>query len=256
MNERGKVYLTGAGPGAADLLTVRAARVLARAEIVFHDALVSDEVLRLCPSDCQIVSVGKKCGTPSHQRQEQIHQLLDEASQRYQTVVRLKGGDPCVFGRGGEELEYLTARQIPWEVIPGISAGIGGLSALGLPLTHRSLSSGVTLLTGSQALTGTFEGIPGLSALSPQLTFVFYMGFQHVAAIAEDLLLHGMPPATYALCASRLTCSDQRVLTAPLDRIGAEVAGSALQTPALLVVGDVVAFWKDLVEQADAGRRQ
>src|SRR5262245_55941875 len=154
MARRGTVYLTGAGPGAADLLTVRAARILARADIVFHDALVTDDVLHLCPAGCEIVPVGKRCGLPAEGRQEMIHRLLDEASRRHAVVVRLKGGDSGVFGRGGEELAFLVERGIPWEVIPGVSAGIGGVSSLGLPLTHRDLASSVALFTGSQAIRG------------------------------------------------------------------------------------------------------
>jgi uroporphyrin-III C-methyltransferase len=250
MSERGKVYLTGAGPGAADLLTVRAARVLARAEAVFHDALVSDEVLALCPPGCRIVPVGKRCGLPAPGRQETIHQLLAEAAAQHRTVVRLKGGDPCVFGRGGEELAFLIEHGIPWEVIPGISSGVGGLSALGLPLTHRDLASSVTLLTGSRALRGEFGGA-GPFALSGAHTLVFYMGLRHVAAIADDLLRQGLDPSTYALCAARLSALDQKLVAAPLGRIGAEAAATG-ETPALLVVGDVVAFWKDL--QAREGK--
>ncbi len=253
MNQRGKVYLTGAGPGAADLLTVRAARVLARAEAVFHDALVQDEVLQLCTAAREIVPVGKRCGVPEQARQETIHRLLDEASLRYGTVVRLKGGDPCVFGRGGEELEFLTARGIPWEVIPGISAGVGGLSLLGLPLTHRDLASSVRLLTGSGASHGEF---PGAAVPTPALagqTLVFYMGFRHVPAIAADLIRQGLDPATYALCAARISCPDQKLATAPLARIGEETANCIQEAPALLVVGDVVGLWKNWQEELRPG---
>jgi len=254
MNRRGKVYLTGAGPGAADLLTVRAARVLARAEAVFHDALVSDEVLHLCTAASEIVPVGKRCGVPEQARQETIHRLLDEASLRYSTVVRLKGGDPCVFGRGGEELEFLARRGIPWEVIPGVSAGVGGLSSLGLPLTHRDLASSVLLLTGSQALHGEYPGASGRPPLQGGQTLVFYMGLRHVAAIAADLMRQGLDPATYALCASRISCPDQKLVTSPLARIGEETAACVQETPALLVVGDVVGFWKGLHEKAAVRR--
>ena len=246
--QRGKVYLTGAGPGAADLLTLRAARLLARADIVFHDSLVSPEVLALCPPMCAWVSVGKRCGFTDQERQPRIHQLLDEATRQFSIVVRLKGGDPGVFGRSGEELEFLAQQRIPWEVIPGVSSGVGGLSTLGLPLTHRDLASCVTLMTGSQGISGAYPGIP--VPLSPTQTLVFYMGFQHTAALVADLLRHGMDPSTYALCASRITSPDQRLLTAPLERIGAEVNEAGLQTPALLVVGNVVKLWKDLTEHA------
>jgi uroporphyrin-III C-methyltransferase len=244
MSQRGKVYLTGAGPGAADLLTVRAASLLARAEIVLYDSLISDQILRLCPLGCAMVAVGKHSALPTAVRQDEIHRRLEDAAQRYKTVVRLKGGDPCIFGRGGEELAFLTSRHIPWEVIPGISAGVGGLSALGLPLTHRELASSVTLLTGSQALSGAFRGLQAPVSLSPQQTLVIYMGFQHVAAIAADLLAHGLPASTFALCGSRLSAPDQRLLAAPLADIGAAVAAAKLDTPAVLVVGDVVGFWQ------------
>jgi len=250
MTRRGKVYLTGAGPGAADLLTVRAARVLARADVVFHDALVTDDVLRLCPAGCEVVPVGKRCGLPAEGRQEMIHRLLDEASRRCAVVVRLKGGDPGVFGRGGEELAFLVERGIPWEVIPGVSAGVGGVSSLGLPLTHRDLASSVALFTGSQAIRGDFGGLVRPFAVDGSQTLVFYMGARHVAAIADDLMRQGMDPATYALCASRISSPSQRLLAAPLAEIGAASSAAAEDTPALLVVGNVVRFWKELRDQA------
>jgi uroporphyrin-III C-methyltransferase len=249
MMRRGTVYLTGAGPGAADLLTVRAASILARAEAVFHDALVSDEVLRLCPAGCAIVAVGKRCGLPAVDRQQTIHRLLDEASRRHAVVVRLKGGDPGIFGRGGEELAFLVERGIPWEIIPGVSAGVGGLSALGLPLTHRDLASSVALFTGSQAIRGDFGGMIRPFATDGSQTLVFYMGARHVAAIADDLLRQGMDPTTYALCASRISAPSQRLLAAPLVQIGAASETAAQDTPALLVVGNVVAFWTRLRDE-------
>ncbi len=131
----GKVYLVGAGPGASDLLTVRAVHILTRAEIVFHDALIHDDVLSYCPPTCEIVPVGTRGDFRVPNRQEHIHRRLAEAVTQYTTVVRLKGGDPCVFGRGGEELEFLTKQGIAWEVVPGISAGVGGLSLLGPPVS-------------------------------------------------------------------------------------------------------------------------
>ena len=226
-----------------------AARILARAEIVFHDALVTDDVLHLCPAGCEIVPVGKRCGLPAEGRQETIHRLLDEASLRYSVVVRLKGGDPGVFGRSGEELAFLVERGIPWEVIPGVSAGIGGVSLLGLPLTHRDLALSVALFTGSQAIRGEFGGMVRPFAVDGSQTLVFYMGTRHIAAIADDLLRQGMDPATYALCASRILSPSQRFLAAPLNEIGAATAAAVEETPALLVVGNVVAFWTQLREQ-------
>jgi len=160
-----------------------------------------------------------------------------------------------VFGRGGEELAFLVERGIPWEVVPGVSAGVGGLSSLGLPLTHRDLASSVALFTGSQAIRGDFRGLVRPFAVDGSQTLVFYMGARHVAAIADDLLRQGMDPATYALCASRIACPSQRLLAAPLAEIGRESSAAAEDTPALLVVGNVVRFWKELGEHA-GGREE
>ena len=242
----GKVYLVGAGPGAADLLTVRAANVLGRAEIVFHDALINEETLSHCSDECVLVPVGTRGGFRVPNRQARIHELLAEAAGRYGTIVRLKGGDPGVFGRGGEEMEFLTARGIPWEVVPGISAGIGGLSLLGFPVTHRDVSSSVTLLTGSRTTTGTFDELPLSAPLTPSQTLVFYMSFQRVHNIARTLTARGMPPDTPALCVSWLSYPHQALLTAPLSQIGDAVAASELTPPSLLAVGNVVAFWQRL----------
>jgi uroporphyrin-III C-methyltransferase len=242
----GKVYLIGAGPGAPDLLTVRAVKVLARADIVFHDALINKEILEHCPSECTLVSVGTRCGLTTPNRQDTIHRLLAEAVQQYATVVRLKGGDPCVFGRGGEDVEFLLTHGIPWEVVPGISAGLGGLSLLGLPVTHRGLSSAVTLLTGSRESSGAFEGLAPEAVRHTSHTLVFYMAFRHVTDIAQHLIAHGRSPDTYALCVSWLSYPQQKLVTAPLAAIGAAVADAELEAPALLVVGEVVRFWKQL----------
>jgi uroporphyrin-III C-methyltransferase len=245
----GKVYLVGAGPGAADLLTMRAVNILARADIVFHDALINKDILHHCPQECIFVPVGTRGGYRVEGRQARIHRMLSDAAAHYTTIVRLKGGDPCVFGRGGEEMEYLTQQGIPWEVVPGISAGIGGLSLLGLPVTHRTLSSSVTLLAGSRMSSGHFEDLPLSSPLSSAQTLVFYMSLGHVQDIAAQLLQHGMPSETATMCVSWLSYPQQTWVTAPLAQIGAEVAASSLETPVLMVVGDVVGFWQYLRHQ-------
>jgi len=242
----GKVYLVGAGPGAPDLLTVRAVKVLAQADIVFYDALINKEILTYCTPECSRVAVGTRCGLTTPRRQDNIYCLLAEAVQQHRTVVRLKGGDPCIFGRGGEDIEFLATQRIPWEVIPGISAGVGGLSLLGLPVTHRGLSAAVTLLTGSREARPAFEGLPAEAICSTAHTLVFYMSFRYVAEIAQQLIEQGRSPATYALCASWLSYPQQKVVAAPLAQINAAVLEAQLEAPALLVVGDVVQFWQQL----------
>jgi uroporphyrin-III C-methyltransferase len=246
----GKVYLVGAGPGAPDLLTLRAVKALSRAEIVFYDALVNKEVLTHCAPECTLVPVGTRCGRTTPYRQESIHRLLAEAVQQHSLVVRLKGGDPCLFGRGGEDIEFLTAQKIPWEVVPGISVGVGGLSLLGLPVTHRGLASAVTLITGSREAGETFEGLPTDVLHHTAQTLVFYMSLRYVADIAQQLIQHGRAPDTYALCVSWLSYPQQKVVTAPLAHIHTAVLEAQLEAPALLVVGDVVRFW----QQIQAGR--
>ncbi|ETX01941.1 MAG: hypothetical protein ETSY1_05405 [Candidatus Entotheonella factor] len=243
---RGKVYLVGAGPGAADLLTVRAAHILKRAEIVFHDALIHPDVLTHCSPSCVIVPVGTRGGFRVPNRQVHIHERLAEAVTQYTTVVRLKGGDPCVFGRGGEELEFLTEQGIAWEVVPGISAGVGGLSLLGLPVTHRDLAASVMLLTGSRTASGALEELPLSGPLSPSQTFVFYMPFRHFDEIAEQLMAHGLPANTPAMCVSSLSYPHQTTVSAPLADLGDAVAQAHLTPPTLLVVGDVVGWWQRL----------
>ncbi len=242
----GKVYLVGAGPGAPDLLTIRAATVLSRAEIVFYDALVNKEVLTHCRPECTLVPVGTRCGRTTPYRQESIHRMLAEAVQQHSAVVRLKGGDPCLFGRGGEDVEFLTAEKIPWEIVPGISVGVGGLSLLGLPVTHRGLASSVTLITGSRESGDTFEALPATVLHHTGQTLVFYMSLRYVADIAQQLIQHGRTPDTYALCVSWLSYPQQKVVTAPLSHIHTAVADAKLEAPALLVVGDVVGFWQQI----------
>jgi len=241
-----KVYLVGAGPGAADLLTVRAVRILNRAEIVFHDALIHSDVLTHCPPTCVLVPVGTRGGFRVPHRQQHIHEHLAQAVEQYTTVVRLKGGDPCVFGRGGEELEFLTAQGIAWEVVPGISAGIGGLSLLGLPVTHRNLAASVMLLTGSRTASGALEELPLSGPLSQSQTFVFYMPFRHFAEIAEQLMSHGLPADTPALCVSSLSYPHQVSVSSRLADLGNAVAEADLTPPTLMVVGDVVGWWQRL----------
>ena len=240
------VYLVGAGPGAVDLLTVRAANILAQAEIVFHDALVNHALLDYCSPTCEIVAVGTRGGQNAAQRQENILRQLAEASQHYKTIVRLKGGDPGIFGRAGEELAFLTSQGIQWEVVPGISAGIGGLSQLGLPLTHRELSSSVVLLTGSEMSSGDCKTLPLTPPLVGSQTFVVYMAVRHLAAIAQRFMHMGLPASTPALCVSWLTYPHQTLVCAPLAEISPAVAESTIEAPAILVVGDVVGFWTHL----------
>lgn len=234
----GKVYLVGAGPGDARLLTLRAAELMARADLVALDALVSKDIAAMIPKGTRVVYVGKRAAAHALP-QDQINQLLVDEARQGHTVVRLKGGDPFVFGRGGEEAEELAAAGVPFEIVPGISSSIAGPGYAGIPVTHRAHATSVTLVTAHEADSGS-TGIkwPALAQLDG--TIVFMMGFANLPVIVQRLLEHGMSPDRGCAVISKGTRPDQRSVTGTLRNIEARVNEAQLETPALIVVGDVV----------------
>jgi len=237
-NPVGTVYLVGAGPGDARLLTVRAAELLQRADLVALDALVSKDIAARIPKTTEVVYVGKRSSAHTLP-QDQINQLLVAEAKKGRTVVRLKGGDPFVFGRGGEEAEELVAAGVPVEIVPGISSSIAGPAYAGIPVTHRSYATSVTLVTAHEADSGS-TGIkwPALAQLDG--TIVFMMGFANLPTIVHKLMEHGMSPERGCAVISKGTRYDQRTVAGTLRNIEARVAEASLETPALIVVGDVV----------------
>ncbi len=232
----GKVYLIGAGPGAADLLTVRAARLLAQADIVFYDRLVGEEILELVGPGTELVYVGKEPEMNSGARQERVHTLMIGHARSGRTVVRLKGGDPFVFGRGGEELLRLRAAGIEVDIVPGISSAIAAPQAAWIPVTHRGVATNF----------GVFAGQPGdgaHSALDWRAaayldTAVFLMGVAKLPEIVAQLIDHGRHPRTPVAVICNATREDQRVYVGELETI---VVNARLATsPATIVVGEVV----------------
>lgn len=234
----GKVYLVGAGPGDARLLTLRAAELIAKADLVALDALVSRDIAAMIPKGTDVVYVGKRASAHALP-QDQINQLLVDEAKKGKMVVRLKGGDPFVFGRGGEEAEELVAAGVPVEVIPGISSSIAGPAYAGIPVTHRAYATSVTLVTAHEADSGS-TGIkwPALAQLDG--TIVFMMGFANLPTIVNRLMEHGMSPDRGCAVVSKGTRHDQRTVAGTLRNIEALVAAANLETPALIVVGDVV----------------
>jgi len=230
------VYLVGAGPGSPDLLTVRAARLLAAADIVVHDRLVDSRILEMAPSTATVIDAGKYPGGPSD-AQAHINAVLVDAARRTSVVVRLKGGDPYVFGRGGEEAVALRSAGVEVEVVPGVSSAIAGPAAAGIPVTMRGLSSGFTVVTGHQDPAGTdpldWEALARLGT-----TLVVLMGASRAATIADRLLTAGMAPATPVAAVESATSVEQRVLRSRLDEL-ADLAEGTIQAPAVLVVGEV-----------------
>ena len=232
------VFLVGAGPGDPELLTLRAARLIAQAEVIVHDGLVSPEILALVSPGAELVSVAKQRSRHS-MPQEGINALLVELALAGRSVVRLKGGDPFVFGRGGEEMEACRAAGVPVEVVPGISAAIGCAAQAQLPLTHRDAASAVSFVAGQcKGLADQdWSGLAGNGR-----TLVIYMGVATAADIADKLIADGVSPAIPVAVLENGTRSDMRTLRTLLADLGDMVEREKVKSPALIVVGDVAAY--------------
>lgn len=232
----GRVHLVGAGPGAADLLTLRAANLLAAADVVLHDRLVGPDVLAFCRADAEFVDVSKRPGAESA-TQEEINRLLVERARAGQEVVRLKGGDPFIFGRGGEEARALQAAGIPFDIVPGLSSALAAPAAAGVSLTHRELARSVTIITGhSQALEEH-----NWDALAATDTLVVLMGAATVDEIAQRLIAAGRSADAPAVVVQEATLPGQQEVAAPLGKLADVVAAAGLRAPLVIVVGAVAA---------------
>ena len=238
----GLVSLVGAGPGDADLLTVKALRCLQRADVVYYDDLVSSDVLDRCRRDAKRVYVGRRAGTATstQARQRSINESLVADAQDGKRVVRLKGGDPLVFGRAGEELAALTAHRVAFEVVPGITAALGCAAVAGVPLTHRDWAQSLRFVTARVQDGSVNLDWPELA--KPAQTLVIYMGLGALAEVCASLLSHGIEPDTPAATITRGTLPEQRIVTARVDELAAKVRAAALSGPATTIVGRVVAF--------------
>jgi uroporphyrin-III C-methyltransferase/precorrin-2 dehydrogenase/sirohydrochlorin ferrochelatase len=233
----GEVYLVGAGPGDPDLLTVRALKLMKRADVALYDNLISPEVLALLPARVERIYVGKRRANHT-MRQEAINALLVELAQAGKRVLRLKGGDPFVFGRGGEEIDTLTERGIPFEVVPGITAALGAAAYAGIPLTHRDYAQSCVFVTG-HLKDGSMElDWPALARA--RQTIVVYMGLPGLPLLCRKLAEHGLSRATRAAVVQQGTTQTQRVITGTLATLPARVAKAKLHAPTLIIVGDVV----------------
>ncbi|MFW1676810.1 siroheme synthase CysG [Pontibacter sp. JAM-7] len=239
----GEVYLIGGGPGDPELLTFKALRLMQQADIVLYDALVSDAVLDLCRRDADLVFVGKKRDNHAVP-QEGINALLVQHALEGKRVVRLKGGDPFIFGRGGEELESLKQHNIPFQVVPGITAASACSTYAGIPLTHRNYAQSVKFITGQ--LKNRSSDLNFNELVHPNQTLVFYMGLHSLPHLCEEMIKHGKPGSTPAAIVSRGTALDQKVLTATLETLPALQAEAQLPAPALIIIGEVVALHDNL----------
>jgi uroporphyrin-III C-methyltransferase / precorrin-2 dehydrogenase / sirohydrochlorin ferrochelatase len=233
----GEVYLVGAGPGDPDLLTFKAARLLQSADVVLYDRLVSREILDMARRDAERIYVGKR-RAEHHVPQTEINQLLVELAQQGKRVVRLKGGDPFIFGRGGEEIELLAQHQIPFQVVPGITAANGAACYAGIPLTHRDYAQSVRFVAGY--LKGDKVEHDWNTFRSTTETLVFYMGLMGLPVICAQLQAHGRLPETPVALIERGTRIEQRVLLGTLATMVDVIARAQPVAPTLLIVGDVV----------------
>jgi uroporphyrin-III C-methyltransferase len=247
----GFVSLVGAGPGDADLLTRRAARRLEEADVVLYDALVDPDVLDLAGSARRIF-VGKRAGRPAV-RQEFINRLLIRIARRGRKVVRLKGGDPFVFGRGGEEADALARARIPFEVVPGVSSALAVPAYAGIPVTHRGVASSFTVVTGHGSASGRESSVDWARLARGSDTLVVLMGVESLPRIARELIAHGRPATTPVALVRWGTTSAQETVTGTLRDIAARAARVRLEPPVVIVIGDVVAL-RDRLQWFDDNR--
>jgi uroporphyrin-III C-methyltransferase/precorrin-2 dehydrogenase/sirohydrochlorin ferrochelatase len=245
----GEVYLIGAGPGDPDLLTLRALQLLQQADVVLYDRLVPEAVLERSRRDSERVFVGKDAG--DHKIQDRINQLLVDYARRGLRVARLKGGDPFVFGRGGEEIEVLTRHGIPYISVPGITAALGAASYAGIPLTHRRLAQSVTFVAGHVL---DDESLDWRSLAGPRRTVVFYMGVSHLDQIVAKLRDSGARSDHPVAIVERATLPGQRTVRGTLETIVEVARNATVKAPALLIVGDVTTFLAaDTMDQLSHG---
>src|SRR5262245_28199851 len=229
----GRVYLVGAGPGDPDLITVKGRRILESADAVLFDHLAPAALLGAAPPQAERLYVGKKKSDHAF-TQEEICSMLIERARRGLTVVRLKGGDPFIFGRGGEEAEALASAGVPFEVVPGVTTPLGIAAYTGVPLTHREHTSAVTFVTGHAV-----DAIDWAKVGHAE-TLVVFMGLTHFAQIAQELITRGRAPGTPAMAVRWATRPDQETLVGTLESLPAQIAESAMKPPATVIVGEVV----------------
>ena len=243
MSERAKVYLVGAGPGDPGLITWKGRKLLAIADSILYDNLANEHLLDLAPKNCERIYVGKKKSVHAFPQEEICAMMIDRA-RRGLNVVRLKGGDPFIFGRGGEELEALAEASIDFSVVPGITAASGCAAYAGIPLTHRDFAHSVTFVTGHADQGGREPDWRGLAL--PGTTAVFYMGLARLNHIVAKLIEHGASSTLPAALVAHGTQSKQRVIRSTLGDVSAVASASPLESPTLLIVGEVVALSEQL----------
>jgi len=236
----GKVYLIGAGPGDPTLITVKGLEILKRAEVLVYDYLASPKLLKFVPKDAELIYAGKKGGQCHAHTQEEINQMLVDHAAAGKIVVRLKGGDPFIFGRGGEEIEELAKHGIAFEVVPGVTSATAAATYAGVPITHRNFTASVAFITGHEDPTKEVSNIAWDKIATGIGTLVFYMGIKNLPFITENLIKHGRSPETPVVVVRWASTPEQRSVVGTLSDIAEVVKREKIKPPALIVVGEVV----------------
>jgi uroporphyrin-III C-methyltransferase len=252
--EPGTVWLVGAGPGAPGLMSLMAYHGMQQADVVVYDALVNPDILRWARAGAELFYAGKRGGKPSASQRDISEQLIELARDRNR-VLRLKGGDPLIFGRGGEEAQALKVAGVPFRIVPGISAGIGGLAYAGIPATHRDLNHSVIFLTGHDATGALPANVDWRAVATASPVIVMYMAIKHLPEIARRLLAGGRDPGDTVTIVSNATLPRQTVLETRLGDVEAFLERHAPETPAIVVVGRVE-HWRAILDWYDAAARE
>lgn len=245
MTKIGTVFFVGAGPGDPELMTIKGANVLKKADVIVYDRLVNNEILEYANPLVELIYCGKMPDN-HHIPQDQINEIIIENALRGKTVVRLKGGDPSIFGRVGEEAEYCVDHNVPFVVVPGITSSISASMYAGIPLTHRDFSSSCAFITGHKGTNNKRKEIQWEKLSTSVDTLVFYMGVGNIKMIQEKLLFHGRPAITPVALVRWGTMENQETLTGTLENISQKVAEAQFRSPAIIVVGEVVKLRKKL----------
>ena len=242
MNKIGKVYLVGAGPGDPGLITVRGKNLLERAEVVVYDYLAGKKLLKHAPASAELIYVGKKGGVEHSHSQEEINQMLVDHARQGKMVVRLKGGDPFIFGRGGEEVQQLHGAGVPFEVVPGVTSATAAATYAGIPITHRDYTASVAFLTGHEDPTKENSGINWEKLATGVGTLVIYMGIKNLPIIVANMIKYGRDPQTPVAVVRWASTPEQRSVVGTLATIAQVVADSGIKPPSLIIIGEVVSL--------------
>ena len=233
--------MVGAGPGDPDLLTVKANRLIRQCDVLVYDALVPNEILKLVKKECRCIFVGKRRGHHSTP-QLKTNELLVELAKKYASVVRLKGGDPFVFGRGGEEAMYLQKNGISVQVVPGITSGIAAAAYLGIPLTHRLAGSSVTFVTGHEGINKKRPSVNWQALAKGSNSLVIYMGIHNLSYIVNELMSAGLPPELPAAVIQQATVVGQICLKTSLSNLVEEVEEKKIISPSIVIIGEIIKY--------------